>query len=97
MHEGVNGTGALAGERRGGGAGSLEARPHLMSSSFLFDFLDSSSLNFFKIDSCMDGEGIIFLLIFGYCCGRWVQMVNESFFLVNCYGHGRKKQLDLIL
>jgi hypothetical protein len=45
---GVNGVGALAGERRGGGTGGLEVRPHLMSSSILSDFLDSGSLIFFK-------------------------------------------------
>jgi hypothetical protein len=61
---GVNSAGALAGERKGGDVGGLEARPHLMSSSILSDFLDSSSLNFFKIDSFMDGEGIIFFVDF---------------------------------
>ena len=49
------------GERRGGGAGGLEAQPHLMSSSILSDFLDSIlSLIFSSTDSCMDGEGIDF-------------------------------------
>jgi hypothetical protein len=36
---GVNGSGALVGECRGGGAGGLEARPHLMSSSILSDWI----------------------------------------------------------
>jgi hypothetical protein len=45
----------------------------------------------------MDGEGIIFFVDFWLLLwtsgtdGEWI------FFLVNCYEHGRKKQLDLIL